>query len=310
MPALPNPDYLNHPRLKPTAARLDAGVREAALGQFLPAFQKAFMDWMRAGRPDYAARIGKGDPALKALQADGVVLMQVPPGLKARMAELAGPHAAALEAKLAGLPKPKFRDMNVQLDHKPNAELYGLVQTAFEALDVFAMAEAYLRRPVRIKRLYVQLNNAQETAARYGAIDEDGLPALKTDYWHIDSDVWPNFKALIYLDEVRPEQGPMRYVTGSHRWPDDFEMVVRKTNDTLRLPMDQFLALPEELRMHALFGPYLLGDEDGSRRMLKAERLCCGDGADVVLFDNNGVHRGGFVREGARRIIQCLFEAA
>ncbi len=65
MPALPNPDYLNHPRLKPTAAGLDAGVREAALGQFLPAFQKAFMDWMRAGRncPSAASRTPASSPA-------------------------------------------------------------------------------------------------------------------------------------------------------------------------------------------------------------------------------------------------------
>ena len=312
MPVLPNPDYLNHPRLKDVAAGVTDQTRQAALEQFLPAFEKAFLDWTRFQRPDYAARPAGAEAAMAALQADGVVLLRVPADAKQRMVELAGPHLRTLEQKFAAMAgaKPKFRDMNVQLDRKPNAELYRVVEGALEQLRVPAMAEAYLRRPMKLKRLYVQLNNAWETEVRYGPIGEDGLPELKTDYWHIDSDVWPNFKALIYLNEVGPRQGPMRYVKGSHRACGDFETVVRKTNDSLRLPMPQFLALPDELRMHALFGPFLTGAEDGSRRLMADETVLCGEGLDLVLFDNNGVHRGGFVREGARHIIQCLFEAA
>ncbi len=29
--------------------------------------------------------------------------------------------------------------------------------------------------------------------------------------------------------------------------------------------------------------------------------------SDLVLFDNNGVHRGGFVRSGYRFMLQCHF---
>jgi hypothetical protein len=309
MPILPNPDYLNHAKMKAAAEQVDDAARIAALQQFLPAFQKSFTDWTEAGRPDFEARIGRGDEALRQLQQDGVSALRIEPKLKAEVLRQLGPDLDMLDQRLAGMDKPKFRDMNMALEKPRHQGVYDLVQAAFEDLDIFEMGRAYMRRPMRIKKLFVQLNNARETSARYGAIDEAGLPPLKTDYWHIDSDIWPSIKVLIYLNEVELDQGPLRYVAGSHRELPSFETVVRKTNDTLKLPTVQFVALPEELRMHALFGPYLTGAEPQVPDLLDRERAVCGGGADLVLFDNNGVHRGGFVRSGARKIIQCLFEA-
>ena len=311
MPVLPNPDYLNHPKMRAAAAGIDDEARLAALGRFLPAFQRSYADWIRTGRPDYAARIGAGDEVLASVQADGVTVLALPEPQRATLRELAAPHVRALEARLgAHQGKPKFRDMNLALDAAADPGVYAAVQAGFEALDVFDVAAAYVGGPVRIKKLYVQLNNAWETGVRYGVIDDEGLPPLRSDYWHIDSDVWPSIKALIYLGDVGLDQGPMRYVAGSHRGLPDFETVVRKTNDTLRMPTQQFLALPEELRMHALFGPFLTGQEPAVDTLLARERALTGPGGSVVLFDNNGVHRGGFVRSGARHIVQCLFEAA
>lgn len=309
MTVLPNPDYLNHPKMKAAAERVDDAAQIAALQQFLPAFQKSFTDWTEAGRPDFEARIGGGDEALRELQEAGVSALRIDPKLKAEMLRQLGPDLDVLEGRLAGMDKPKFRDMNLALEKPAHQRVYDLVQAAFEALNIFDVGRAYMRRPMRIKKLFVQLNNARETSARYGAIDAEGLPPLKTDYWHIDSDIWPSLKVLIYLNEVELDQGPFRYVAGSHRDLASFETVVRKTNDTLKLPTVQFVALPEELRMHALFGPYLTGAEPQVAGLLERERAICGGGADLVLFDNNGVHRGGFVRSGSRKIIQCLFEA-
>jgi len=309
MPILPNPDYLNHPKMKAAADQVDEAARIEALQKFLPALQKSFTDWTEAGRPDFEARIGRGDEALRELQEAGVSALRIDPKLKAEMLAQLGPDLDDLEQRLAGLDKPKFRDMNLPLEKPRHQGVYDLVQAAYEDLAILDIARAYMRRPMRIKKLFVQLNNARETSVRYGAIDEAGLPSLKTDYWHIDSDIWPSIKVIIYLNEVELDQGPFRYVAGSHRDLPSFETVVRKTNDTLRLPAVQFVALPDELRMHALFGPYLTGDEPQVPGLLERERVVCGGGADLVLFDNNGVHRGGFVRSGSRKIIQCLFEA-
>lgn len=308
MTVLPNPDYFTHPKFTAAAERINEQTRVAALNQFLPALQRAFVDLAESGRPDFDVRITAGSASLAELQETGITVLQVDPPTKALICEWADPLFGAIQQRLASIGRPKFKDMNVALDRGAHGALYAAVHDALTQLNVFDIGRAYVRRPLRIKKLFVQLNNDQETAARYGALGADGLPKLKTDYWHIDSDVWPNIKVLLYLNDVDLDSGPMRYVVDSHREVPDFETLVRKTNDSLRLPTEQFLALPDELRMHALFGPYLAGDESKSVEMLRRERIVCG-GGDLILFDNNGVHRGGFVRKGERRLLQCLFEA-
>ncbi len=311
MSVLPNPDYLNHPRFKTAADRVNGDTAKAALTQFLPAFHRTYVDWLTSSPPDLAARIGEGDEALRALQQCGFAQLTIDGAAKAELVALCAPLLAPLEARLSAFQgKPKFRDMNVALDGADSATIYRLVEEMFGDLSVFDTVSAYVRRPLKLKKLFVQLNNATETAARYGVIEQDGLPRLKSDYWHIDSDVWPCVKVIIYLNRVTLEQGPLRYVVGSHRAPPDFETVVRKTNDTLKLPADQFLALPEEFRMHALFGPFLSGAEPQIEALLAQETAISGEAGDLILFDTNGVHRGGFVRSQDRRILQCLFQAA
>ena len=310
MTALPNPDYLKHPKFKAAAERIDGGTAIAALKQFLPAFQRTYLDWLALAAPDLESRIGPGDQALRSLQQDGFARLEIAPRAKSELCAICAPILAPVQARLGALQaKPKFKDMNLALDRSQTARVYELVDQVLCDLGVYAAASAYVRRPLRLKKLFVQLNTASETAARYGVIESDGLPALKSDYWHIDSDVWPCVKVIIYLNPVTSEQGPLRYVVGTHRSPPEFETVVRKTNDTLKLPAEQFLALPEEFRMHALFGPYLTGREPQVEGLLLREARIDGEGGDLILFDNNGVHRGGFVRSGERRIVQCLFEA-
>jgi len=39
-------------------------------------------------------------------------------------------------------------------------------------------------------------------------------------------------------------------------------------------------------------------------------RACADGNSDLIVFDFNGVHRGGFVRRGHRYMLQCGFEGA
>jgi hypothetical protein len=133
---------------------------------------------------------------------------------------------------------------------------------------------------------------------------------LATSYMHVDSVHWPNIKALIYLDDVGPDQGPFRYVCGSHRLMQPYEAAVRKTNDKLRHQLVELCALPPEYAQHAIFGDYIDPESPEARALLAREAQVCDGGSDLVLFDNNGVHRGGMVREGHRYMLQCAFDAA
>ncbi len=118
-------------------------------------------------------------------------------------------------------------------------------------------------------------------------------------------------KAVVYLDAMRLDQGPFRYVRGSHRWARPFEIVVRTTNDKLRLPRTMFMALPPALRANTEFGGGLEEEGPDAMRLLELEDVVLDAiGSDIILFDYHGVHRGGFVRRGARHILQCTFDAA
>jgi hypothetical protein len=310
MPSLPDPDYLGHPLLPTAAALTGREARLEALSRFLPAFQNALLAWTRSERPDFEARIWAGDAVLADLQGRGCSVVPARPVLAGLLADRTAAEFDVLQAELDAVERPRFRHLNRPLPRERFAEVYATFDQLIDELHIREAASAYMRRPLRVRDLYIQLNDARETAVRYGAIDERGLPSVETQYWHIDSDIWPCVKVILYLDAVSIDQGPFRYVEGSHRGVSDFELVVRKVNDSLKLPMHQFMSLPEELRKHALFGPYLTGAEEGVEQMMRREAILCAEAGSLILFDNNGVHRGGFVRSGRRRIIQCLFEAA
>jgi len=148
MSFLPNPDYLRHPKMKAAADTVDASAQLEAMGQFLPAFQRNYAEWIRIGRPDFDARIGEGDPALAELQRDGVALLKIPERWKSELVTLAAPFIGTLEKKLEAIEgKPKFRDMNLALDRGENGRLYKVARAALEELHVFEIAAAYLRQP-------------------------------------------------------------------------------------------------------------------------------------------------------------------
>ncbi len=118
----------------------------------------------------------------------------------------------------------------------------------------------------------------------------------------------PHTKVLIYLNDVGLDEGPFRYIDGSHRGVGDFELAVRKTNDKLRIKPPLFMALPEEFQLLADFGDHIDPDSDEAKAFLAREIAAYDDQkSDLVLFDYHGVHRGGFVRKGARRILQVNF---
>lgn len=287
--------------------QIDETARAAALSAFLPAFQERYLQVLRSPRPEYDLRIGEGDEALKALQQDGYALESLDPDHLRTLRDLVAPMAREMEARLETLPKLKFSDGQVVLDSGTHAAVYDAVETAFREAGVFKIFSAYAGRPLGLLRVALQVNTARETRLKYGDIDAQGLPPHKTSYMHVDSNDWPGAKALIYLSDVGTDQGPFRYVPGSHRLMGPFEAAVRKTNDKLKQRHRDLLTLPMELAQHANFGDYITEATPGAAALLEAERTVCDGRSDLVLFDNNGVHRGAIVREGRRVILQCHF---
>ena len=305
---LPNPDYENHPDFRRHLDQVDDALRCDALAKFLPHFEGCFQRHLTAPKLNYEARIADGDRLLRRLQETGCGLAKVAPELKAPLAAKVVPVAERIREKLAGRDSVRFKDTQFKYDRLEHPDVFEMVEQLFEQEHVYATALAYTGRELLLKEVTVQVNTDEMTRREYGALDADGLPSPRTRYMHIDSALWPPVKVLIYLSEVTPDRGPFRYVEGSHRMATDFELMVRKTNDRQNIRDALFMALPPPFRMFTLFGDYIDPDGEAARRLLERERAYTSDDGDLILFDFNGVHRGGFVREGYRYMLQCHFE--
>lgn len=289
-------------------AAVDDESRIRALEWFLPRFQAHYNWLLRAPRPRYDARIGAGDETLRTIQDEGCFFGKIDPELKARLAGLTEPLIPDLMADLNQRSKPRFRFGQMELTPAEHPEVLALIEQAFGDAGFWDIVSAYTGDRVALGNVALQVNTPHATRYRHGEIGADGLPPLRTDYFHIDSGGWPHLKVLIYLNDVGLDQGPFRYVPGSHLWTDPFELAVRKAHDKHKTPPEILMALPEPLRLLAHFGPYMDPDGPEAAAFLAGERAFYDDeGSDLVLFDYHGVHRGGFVRQGSRHILQCNF---
>jgi hypothetical protein len=305
---LPNPDYESLPKYQEHLAKVDDHVRRRAMAKFLKAFTKSYLKHLGAPRLQYDVRIGEGDELLRTLQEDGCVLTRIGAERKARLVDLAAPIAREIHEALDRLERPRFIDSQRRLDRATHAPIFDAVEDILEADKIIAVGSAYAGKPVALRNLAVQVNTERATVLTYRKLDVEGRPKhQKTRYMHIDSSAWPPLKVLIYLNRVTPDRGPFRYVVGSHRMATDFELIVRKTNDKRSINKELFMALPPPFRMYTEFGDAMDADSEQAVALLAKERAYCDGKSDLVLFDFNGVHRGGFVRKGCRYILQATF---
>ncbi len=305
---LPNPDYEGVPEFQHHLGQVDDALRAEALAKFLPHFEGCYHRHLTSPELNYDDRIDKGDALLRRLQETGCGLARVSPERLEPLKTKVVPVAEWLHRRLTRRGDLKFRDTQRKYDRENDPDVFEMVERLFEEEHVYAAASTYASRPLVLKEVTVQVNTDFMTRRDYGELDAQGLPSPRTRYMHIDSALWPPVKVLIYLSEVTPDRGPFRYVEGSHRMATDFELMVRKTNDRLNMHGSLFMALPPPFRMYTLFGDNIDPDSEEARRLLEREHAYTSADGDLMLFDFNGVHRGGFVREGHRYMLQCHFE--
>jgi hypothetical protein len=171
-----------------------------------------------------------------------------------------------------------------------------------------AAADAYLRRPVEIKGMVLQVNDSKDTYQHQKFADV-GVPDPATNYMHCDTSE-EIVKCMVYLTEVTKRTGPFGYMLRSNRVPvGAFEGLVRRANDRAGLsgykPETRrlFMALPGLLRHKSMFGSDLVDGTPESRAVLDAEYQFVSADGNAAIFDNLGVHRGGLVLEGERRVL-------
>lgn len=338
---LPEIDYANHPAYRARGSRLVALARftrgaVTALVRWLvdlehlpkPSSGEARRRWLvrnvlRLGLgavrnnlrrliPTTRVRALTGAAAgvAAALRQDGVYAYRLSREQKARLEELTRPWFDQLQPRVsAGV--EHFDDNRVWIDRQTSPEVYAWFREMLDGAGVIAASSARLGRPVTVAHLIPQLNTP-DTDFWTGQFVDVGEPDPASNYCHVDT-AWGIIKMIVYVGDVGQANGPFSYVRGSHRARDGFwGRLTRKANDYAGLSSTRpparrlFAALPAGLQRKAAFGPDLRDDHPLAPALLEAETRFTTDTADAILFDPDGVHRGGMVQAGERRVVSVL----
>lgn len=260
-----------------------------------------------ARRPAIAA-----NPALlNKIKSDGIVCLTLAPDEIDDVRRVTNPGFAKLDERRANIPpeKRKFDDNVYWCTRSADPEAFATVEKIFNRYGIIEAASAYLGRPIGVKHVNAQIND-QDLAFWKRVFPDTQLPDPWGSYLHIDA-TYGMLKCAIYVHDIGPDGGPFCYIPGSHNakvgW---FEGMVRRTNDfsgfSGRRPdaRKKFMALPPLLRKKADFGGDLVDSSPDVARLREGHFAVTSNYGNCVLFDGNGMHRGGMVNKGERR---CLF---
>jgi len=252
------------------------------------------------------------NPALlNQIKSDGIVCMTLSPDEIGQIRAVTSPGFAKLDERRAGIPldKRKFDDNVYWCTRSADPQAFEVVEKIFNRYGIIEAASAYLGRPVGVKHVNAQIND-EDYAFWKRVFADTRLADPWSSYLHIDA-TYGMLKCAIYVHEIGPDGGPFCYIRGSQNakigW---FEGMIRRTNDfngfsSRKLEARRkFTALPRFLRKKADFGGDVTDDSIDAKRLRDGHFSATSNYGNCILFDGNGIHRGGMVNKGERR---CIF---
>lgn len=191
-------------------------------------------------------------------------------------------------------------------------ELFNTINDILGDSGVFDAASKYLGRPVRLVDVNPQINDKTDGFWRIVFPDLKMKTTPDKAYYHRDAS-GGDLKAIIYMSDVGPQNGPFSYVIGSNKLliskVDDLIAEVNDHNGFAGTTLEmrrQFAALPKKLRQKCTFGNDLTEKSELSKQIDSGVWQITGSKGSIVLFDTKGVHRGGLVAEGKRKVITTI----
>ncbi len=246
------------------------------------------------------------------LENNGVCVVQIPDERFTELAALAKPHFDRLEKRRSKRTSGNrsFEESRSNVDaRKHGDELYQTIENILKDSGIIDAASQYLGRDAHLIDVNPQINDSSDSFWRKIFPDLPGLKLPETAYFHRDAS-GGDLKAIIYMTDVNIETGPFSYVVGSNKLNlSRFDDLVAEANDhnglsaTTLEARKRFTKLPRKFRQKGAFGNDLI---EGSRLAHEVKQGTwqitskCGS---IVLFDTKGIHRGGMVTKGERRVI-------
>jgi hypothetical protein len=316
--SLPRIDYQAHPAyggmLEP-----DPRLGEEALGILRPVIEE--MTRVEAERVQkFGYRYGASGEADAPLVEQSYIQSRLPSAAMDRIEAAAKPYVTALKAKLeapvaAGQAIP-FKMVNHVMGEAGDPEIWRAVDDAMREAGAMESVRAFFSaQSAKLNSLAVFVNppNQSWIGAPFRDLSAETPP---TAGMHIDSNGKCYLKAILYLNEVGPDQGPTSVVPSSHAWDQGgTERIWRRAFDRSKLlgrsenERRMFISLPREMQVKAEFGGDLLEGSPESRALLEQEFASVGERGAYTLFNPEAVHRGGAVRSGERQALQITLAA-
>lgn len=337
-------DYGRHPAYAPFSGVAGIGRRLHALGTFVRLFAltttKRLIDYelipthvrddrSLAGRLRFMSRtvsnaflkvLGRpsavGLPASEAIAArldrDGIAVVAIEPALAARLEADSASFFERLRARRGKVDGSREFDESRSTARRDEAErLFSTIEEILLTSGALGAISRHIGRRASLVDVNPQINDASDDFWR--RIFPDLPPADRpVKYMHRDAS-GGDIKAIFYLSDVSADNGPFSYCLGSHRVRSrGLRDWVEEANDmgilsgTSREARELFAALPRWLQTKCSFGNDLLPTHPAVGSILKSEWTITAPKGHVVLFDTKGLHRGGMVDQGERKVITCV----
>jgi len=192
-----------------------------------------------------------------------------------------------------------------------HGDLFVAVDHMLKTRGILDGVSSYLGRKASLVDVNPQINDPSDDFWKHSFPDiaHSERPA---SYLHRDSS-GGDVKAIIYMSDVGPGNGPFSFAVGSHRVRSSrISNWIEETNDQSGLSATDlqsrklFSALPVSLRKKSTFGNDVLPHTEISQRILSAEWCITAPRGHIVLFDTKGLHRGSMVIENERLVLTCV----
>lgn len=205
----------------------------------------------------------------------------------------------------------KFTDSRSSVSQLEDPVLFNTINELLKQSGTLDAISSYLGRKAKLVDVNPQINDSSDDFWKKTFSDLD-LPHPDTAYFHRDAS-GGDIKVIFYMSDVSAENGPFNYSIGSHKLVlsriDDYICEANDSNgfaSTHRDARNYFMALPRRLRQKGAFGNDLLNSSQISQEILESNFEVTASAGTFVVFDTKGIHRGGCVTNGERRVITCV----
>ena len=250
--------------------------------------------------------------AFATLERDGVCVLRIPDEQFDELNMLARPHFARLEERRArtAAGERDFDESRSNVDAREHGDdLFRAIEGILEKSGIMAAASRYLGRDARLIDVNPQINDASDSFWRNIFPDMTGMKLPDCAYFHRDAS-GGDLKAIFYMSDVGPDNGPFSYVVGSNKLNmSKFDDLIAEANDhnglsgTKLEARARFAALPRKLRQKGSFGNDLPDNSRMAGEIRNGTWQITSNKGSIVLFDTKGIHRGGMVIDGERYVI-------